>query len=131
MIVAKPDAEIAALSGSASETISHRHPAFAGHFPGDPLLPGVVLLDKLLQHMQTQLSPALDAMRADIRVESVKFLRSVRPDDEVTFTWNGSVAGDDWRFRFRVDCRAEPVAQGVLQLSLPVSQASGGNDGCQ
>ena len=54
-------------------TIAADHPAFAGHFPGDPIVPGVVLLDEALR--------VIDAATgiAHCGVAWVKFLRPVRP----------------------------------------------------
>lgn len=54
------------------------HPAFAGHFPGMPIVPGVMLLDE-----------AIHAIAADIghpggwSVASVKFLHPLGPDAHV------------------------------------------------
>jgi 3-hydroxyacyl-[acyl-carrier-protein] dehydratase len=40
--------------------ISVEHPAFEGHFPGAPLLPGVVLLDEILRAVQADLPSSRD-----------------------------------------------------------------------
>lgn len=32
------------------------HPAFAGHFPGQPILPGVVLLDEVIRAIEAMLA---------------------------------------------------------------------------
>ena len=53
------------------------HPAFAGHFPGMPILPGAVLLDEALRVVELGL--ALDL--TEWQVASAKFLESVRPGD--------------------------------------------------
>ena len=58
------------------------HPTGAGHFPGNPIIPGALLLDRMLQAIGPH------AGRRDIRV--AKFLRPVRPGDEVTFRWRGN-----------------------------------------
>ncbi len=59
--------------------IAPDHPAFAGHFPGRPLLPGVVLLSLVLQALDAQ--PALrDRLGAAPSIDNAKFLKPVGPD---------------------------------------------------
>ncbi|MEO8153425.1 MAG: hypothetical protein ABI605_10180 [Rhizobacter sp.] len=54
------------------------HPAFAGHFPGQPLLPGVSLLAEVLEAVMCE--PALMAsVGLAPRIAAVKFLAPIRP----------------------------------------------------
>jgi 3-hydroxyacyl-[acyl-carrier-protein] dehydratase len=48
------------------------HPALAGHFPGEPIVPGVVLLEEVLRL----------AGRGCARLPSVKFHAPLRPREE-------------------------------------------------
>ncbi|MEP7303097.1 MAG: 3-hydroxyacyl-ACP dehydratase [Caldimonas sp.] len=54
------------------------HPAFAGHFPGRPLLPGVALLAEVLEAVSADPSLA-EAIGASPQLTVVKFLAPVRP----------------------------------------------------
>jgi acyl-coenzyme A synthetase/AMP-(fatty) acid ligase len=69
------------------------HPTSSGHFPGNPIIPGALLLDCILQVIGRP-----EAGRQDIRV--AKFLRPVRPGDMVTFRWRKS--GRDIAFECRM-----------------------------
>jgi 3-hydroxymyristoyl/3-hydroxydecanoyl-(acyl carrier protein) dehydratase len=51
------------------------HPAFAGHFPGAPTVPGALLLAAALE--------ALGLARAGLEIASAKFLHPVAPETEV------------------------------------------------
>ncbi len=59
-------------------TIAADHPAFAGHFPGRPLLPGVVLLALVMAALDAR--PALRGLLGTTpRIDSAKFLAPVGP----------------------------------------------------
>lgn len=70
---------LAATQGSEQEmgtvTIFSDHPCFPGHFPAQPVVPGVLLLEAGMALIK----------RADVQVHSVKFLRPVLPDQQVQF----------------------------------------------
>ena len=58
------------------------HPAFAGHFPGHPLLPGVVLLGWVMEALALQ--PALaQKLGAAPAIDQAKFLAPVGPGQRV------------------------------------------------
>ena len=73
-------------------TIPVDHPAFAGHFPGDPLLPGVALLAEVLEAVLDE--PALAAqVGASPRIGAVKFLAPVRPGARLTILLDAGARG--------------------------------------
>jgi len=88
-------------------TLPAEHPAFAGHFPGVPILPGVLLLDEAV-HAAEQ-SGQLPARRW--RIGTAKFLKPVSPGETLTLEHerlaNGSI-------RFGVTSAGQRVAHGVL-----------------
>lgn len=53
------------------------HPAAQGHFPGNPIIPGAVLLSTAL----TEVASALQQDFAQCRVSSAKFPSPARPGD--------------------------------------------------
>ena len=55
--------------------ISADHPAFAGHFPGTPIVPGVVLLDAALFAIEA----AAGAPAGPCRIASAKFFHPAGP----------------------------------------------------
>lgn len=90
------------------------HPAFAGHFPGAPIVPGVVLLDAAI-HAALQLfcaHPIASAQNADVcRVGSAKFLSPVGPGETLTLSLDATAPGSA---RFEISSGGRIVATGTL-----------------
>ena len=86
--------------------IAPDHPALAGHFPGMPVVPGVVLLDHALQAIGTALGADLSACR----IASVKFLSPVLPQQPVEVLHDGG----DGAIRFTLMHGERKVASGVI-----------------
>jgi 3-hydroxymyristoyl/3-hydroxydecanoyl-(acyl carrier protein) dehydratase len=92
-------------------TVPLDHPAFAGHFPGTPVLPGVVLLDTALHTLSAATGLALDACE----ISSVKFLSPAAPGDQLTIEHRRS-ANDT--LHFEITAGARKIASGSVTPKL-------------
>ncbi|MEJ6022743.1 hypothetical protein [Ramlibacter sp. PS4R-6] len=83
------------------------HPSLAGHFPGNPIVPGVLLLD----HVMARLAAVTG--RAMVRVQRVKFSSILKPGEAV----RTHCVVEDERASFRVAVSRDStwvlVAEGV------------------
>jgi acyl-CoA synthetase (AMP-forming)/AMP-acid ligase II len=58
--------------------VPHDHPSFAGHFPGQPLLPGALLLAEV-QEAMAQVPALMARLGRDPSLAAAKFLAPIRP----------------------------------------------------
>jgi 3-hydroxyacyl-[acyl-carrier-protein] dehydratase len=63
------------------------HATAAGHFPGNPIVPGAVLLDEVLHVL------GADEARAGWTIQAAKFLQPVRPGDLLVVSWESRPDG--------------------------------------
>lgn len=87
------------------------HPTLAGHFPGNPLIPGVVLLDWAWQAALLQL-PQGSRLAG---LPAAKFLAPVRAGDVLRF--DIEVKGSS--LTFKVLANTQVAAQGAFRVQLP------------
>jgi len=90
--------------------IRANHPSLAGHFPGTPLVPGVLILDEVLAALQDWHK---DCELTAIRM--VKFLQPLKP--EQLFTICFSMSNDDAN-EVNFCCRIEDrvIVEGRLEV---------------
>ena len=97
---------------SAQLYISAAHPAFAGHFPGQPLLPGVSLLAEVLEAVLREPALARRVGRSP-RLGVVKFLAPVRPGATLTLQFDDTATA----LRFEVRSTEHLVASGHFETA--------------
>jgi len=85
------------------------HPAFAGHFPGSPVVPGAVLLDEALFVL------AAATGHPHQRLAWVKFLRPVRPGQSLLVRHDVEAGG---AIRFDIFTGADKVVTGRLSTAV-------------
>ncbi len=73
--------------------IAADHPALPGHFPGRPIVPGVVILD----HVQQAIERAHGALAAPIELAQVKFVQPLLPEQDAEIAIEQASRG--WKFR--------------------------------
>ena len=100
-----------ARTGSQTLHIPADHPAFAGHFPGRPITPGVVLLDLALHALATNLARPL----AGSELGQAKFLSPVGPDTVLTLNYDDTGVST----RFTLQAGERKVASGVITWPAP------------
>lgn len=83
------------------------HPAFAGHFPGRPIVPGVVLLDRALRFA----AAATKSPVAGWQIGNAKFYSPVGPGEALHFALQRKPSG---ALSFTVRSGDREVAAGTL-----------------
>jgi 3-hydroxymyristoyl/3-hydroxydecanoyl-(acyl carrier protein) dehydratase len=68
------------------------HPSLPGHFPGQPIVPGVVVLERVLEAIETMNGPL-----GLLRLPQVKFVQPLLPGEFADIVLDG--AAPRWRFR--------------------------------
>jgi 3-hydroxymyristoyl/3-hydroxydecanoyl-(acyl carrier protein) dehydratase len=88
--------------------IATDHPALAGHFPGNPIVPGALILDAVLQ--------AVEEYRGRMRLKrvvSAKFTSPLRPGESFSIKLNE--AGDS-HIDFECSLEGRALASGRLAV---------------
>ena len=87
------------------------HPASRGHFPGNPIIPGAVLLSETISAIRP-------GSVAPVHILSAKFLHPARPGDRMTIEAT-TAAGGIVRFACTVEGR--PVLTGQMSCAPPTA----------
>lgn len=94
-------------------TVPLDHPVFAGHFPGTPIVPGVMLLDAALHAIAAATGMALDTCE----ISSIKFLGRAGPGEELVIQHTLSAGG---AIRFDIVAGMRKIASGSILPESPV-----------
>ena len=98
-------------------------PMFAGHFPGNPIVPGVILTEALAQAAGIAAASGYPESDRPIfllsAIRTMKFLQAVRPGEEIELRAE-KIGATDTLFQFKVEARVNSatVAEGQLVLSV-------------
>ena len=88
-------------------------PWFSGHFPGEPILPGIALVymaeqaiiqDALAKGEQVQLHT----------LKRVRFTQPVRPGETLSLNISGEEAGEEILFSFKITNKENIVCSGAI-----------------
>jgi 3-hydroxyacyl-[acyl-carrier-protein] dehydratase len=90
-----------------TDCISAGHPALPGHFPGNPIVPGVVLLDRVIAAAERHYGPVSGLV-------STKFVAPLRPQAPFTVTLLDKGPG---QAEFRIESAAVLIATGLLEYT--------------
>ncbi|MDA8329502.1 MAG: hypothetical protein M0Z83_11145 [Betaproteobacteria bacterium] len=91
-------------------TVPFDHPALTGHFPGAPILPGVVLLDLALQ----AITDASSIVLHHCTINSIKFLSPVHPGEVLSISHSQM---DNGAVRFDISTNNRKIVSGSLVIN--------------
>jgi 3-hydroxyacyl-[acyl-carrier-protein] dehydratase len=87
------------------------HPAAQGHFPGNPIIPGALLLGEVLSALEGDLGRPLNSCE----IASAKFLHPVRPGDRMSIEFSDT---SKRKARFSCSVDAKVVLAGEVRFDI-------------
>jgi len=90
--------------------IGHDHPCLPGHFPGRAVVPGVVVLDRVVAALERAHGPL-----PPLRLPQAKFLQPLLPGEAARVEFEATAdTGGGRRWRFRVLRQGATIASGEI-----------------
>jgi 3-hydroxyacyl-[acyl-carrier-protein] dehydratase len=104
-------------AAQARKTFDADEPFFRGHFPGDPVVPGVILAEALAQTAGIAGGGEGRAFRLTA-IKTMKFFGAVRPGEEIVLAARKVAAGGGlWQFAVEAQVAGKSMADGMIVLS--------------
>jgi len=99
-------------------TISADHPSLAGHFPGHPVVPGVVMLGEIMKAIREMAKEHIEF----IGMPSAKFLSPLNPGEPLTIRIDQQ---GDGTMEFTCTTGPRLIASGCLQYRIIADDSPG------
>ena len=113
------------------KNVTMNEPQFQGHFPAQPIMPGVMIIEAMAQTAGVMVGAGLGMMDKDLliyfmAIDSCKFRRKVVPGDQLVMdvtTLRGKPGGKVWRFAGRATVDGELAAEAEFTAMIDMSMA--------
>ena len=124
------------IDGTASATgiknVSMNEPHFQGHFPGNPIMPGVTIIEAMAQTAAVMVGTTMGLVNGDLLVyfmaiDGCKFRRKVVPGDQLLMkveTTRGKPGGKVWKFKGVATVDGEMAAEAEFTAMMDLQGAS-------
>lgn len=105
LLVDRAEDFVAGVSITGIKNVSHNEPFFQGHFPIDPVMPGVLIVESMAQTGALLMSKTLDvAVEGKVilfmSIDGVRFRKPARPGDQLRLMVKVTrQRGDIFKFR--------------------------------
>jgi 3-hydroxyacyl-[acyl-carrier-protein] dehydratase len=88
-------------------------PWFSGHFPGEPILPGIALIHIVKQAINQEALKKGETLQLH-SLKRVRFTQPVRPGDKLSVNISVENMGEEILFHFKVVCKENVVSSGMI-----------------
>ena len=129
LLVDRAEDFVAHKSITGIKNVSHNEPFFPGHFPIDPVMPGVLIVEAMAQTGALLMSRSLDVAVANkvimfMSIDGVRFRKPARPGDQLRMPVVVTrVRGEAFKFRGETFIDGKLAAEAeFMAMSVTVDQ---------
>lgn len=113
------------------KNVSMNEPHFTGHFPAEPIMPGVLIVEAMAQTAGVMIGVGLGAVDTEaviyfMAIDNCKFRRKVVPGDQLLMdveTLRGRPGGKVWRLRGTATVDGEVAAEAEFTAMVDIKGA--------
>ncbi len=115
------------------KNVTMNEPHFQGHFPGQPIMPGVTIIEAMAQTAAVMVGTALDLADKEMLIyfmgiDKCRFRRKVVPGDVLEMrvtTLRGRPGGKVWKFEGRAEVSGELAAEAEFSAMMDLEGSAG------
>ncbi len=113
------------------KNVTMNEPHFQGHFPGQPIMPGVTIVEAMAQTAAVMVGVALELQDKNMRVyfmtiDKCKFRRMVVPGDQLRLnmsTMRGKPGAKVWKFAGRAEVEGVLACEAEFSAMMEMPEA--------